>query len=702
MKKRHLLLLASLLLLQAVCAGFGKLSAQTLSADTLSWSWEVSTTTSTMTKTCTLEFTDNLTLSWGDGTVQTLTDSLSGIALTHVYASVANFNCLATGTGILYFKADSRRLLTLNPTKSPALTYLSCTSNQLATLDVSKNTELVSLYCGGNALTALNVSNCTKLQTLTCSDNTMTSLDVSGIPSLKKLTCHTNLLSSLRVCPTGSLSYISCLNCSLQVAELDTLFAQLPALAALPTSKNLYVLNNPGSTNCNIQLANLKNWYPDKLVTSSSFYMPAATCTTGAVIGLDICLTNPVPVIAFELDIVFPSGFELDTVLSCLSAARKGSHLLSIARTASNQYKFLVYSMSTGDKIKGNSGIVLQLFGKMPEAVGVYTVQLKQAVLVDTTTSMCTVTMTSGSLTVLPASVNGDVNGDKEVNVTDVVNLVAYINGRNPSGFSALAADLDNNGFLNVADITKMVVIINTSGSALRSLLVEATSVSRALVLYDRQSVESGNNLYLRQSITDKNCLELCLDNATPVQACQVDISLPTGVTLQTTLVSGKTFRQNGHLIQVSQTGMNKYRLLAYALRPDAAFKGDTGVLALLPLQVAASMPAANYPVYLDAPVLTGMNLTTIPSNGFDLSATVGSLNSSETILKAGTDGQSGLWVQGMGLTEVYVWDLSGKMLEHHRLNGLTAYHASFPKGVYVVHARSDSKTELNQKVVVQ
>lgn len=701
MKKGHLLYLASLLFLQVVCTGFGKLSAQTLSADTLSWSWEVSTTTSTMTKSCTLEFTGNLTLNWGDGSVQTLTDSLSGIALTHVYASVANFNCVATGTGLLYFKADSRRLLTLDPTKAPALTYLSCTSNQLAALNVSKNTELVSLYCGGNALTALNVSNCTKLQTLTCSDNSLTSLDVSGVPSLKKLTCHTNLLTSLRVCPTGSLSYISCLNCSLQVAELDTLFAQLPTLAVVPTSKNLYVLNNPGSTNCNIQLANLKNWYPDKLVTSSSFYLPAATCTTGAVVALDVCLTNPVPVIAFELDVVFPSGFELDTVQSCLAAARKGSHLLSIARTGSNQYKFLAYSMSTGDKLKSNSGVVLQLIGKTPDTAGVYSIQLKQAVLVDTTTSMCAVTTTNGSLTVLPASVNGDVNGDKEVNVTDVVNLVAYINGRNPSGFNALAADLDNNGFLNVADITKMVVIINAAGITLRSSTVE-TSTDRLLVLYDQQSAVSGNNLYIRQSDTTKNCLELCLDNANPVQALQVDIRLPAGVSLQTASVSGKTFRQNGHLIQVSSIGLNNYRLLAYALRPDAAFKGDTGVLALLPLMLPEILPASNYPVYLNAPVLTGMNRTTVPSRGFDLSAKLGAVQSSDRSLKAGTDGQSGLWVQGMGLTEVFVWNLSGQLLEHQRLNGTNTFSASFPKGVYVVRAQSDSKNELNQKVVVR
>ena len=701
MKKRHLRFLASLLLLQAVCTSFGKLSAQTLSADTLSWSWEVSTTTSTMTKSCTLEFTGPLTLDWGDGAVQTLSDSLSGIALTHIYSSVANFNCVAIGTGILYFKADSRRLLTMNPTKSPALTYLSCTSNQLAALNVSKNTELISLYCGGNALTSLNVSNCTKLQTLTCSDNALTLLDVSGVASLKKLTCHTNLLSSLRVCPTGSLSYISSLNCNLQVAALDTLFAQLPALAVVPTSKNLYVLNNPGSANCNIQLANLKNWYPDKLVTSSSFYMPAVTSTTGALVELDVCLTNPVPVIAFELDVAFPTGFVLDTVQSCLAAARKGNHLLSMAQTATDQYKFLIYSMTTGDKIRNNSGVVLQLFGKAPNTAKVCVVQLKQAVLVDTTTNMCAVTVSNGSLTVMPASVNGDVNGDKEVNVTDVVNLVAYINGQNPAGFSTMAADLDNNGFLNVADITKLVVIINASGVTLRSSSIEATA-ERSLVLYDKQSAVAGNNLYVRQSTSSKNCLELCLDNVTPIQAFQVDIRLPEGVSLHASSVSGKTFRQNGHVIQVSSIGWNNYRLLAYALRPDAAFKGDTGVLVVLPLMVTETLPASNYPVYLNAPVLTGMNLTTVSSHGFDLSANLGSLQNPDRSMKAFTDGHSGLWVQGMGLTEVYVWNLSGKLLEHQRLDGTSSFNACFPKGVYVVRARSNSKTELNQKVMVR
>jgi hypothetical protein len=482
------------------------------------------------------------------------------------------------------------------------------------------------------------------------------------------------------------------------VAELDTLIARLPVLSAVSTSKNLYVLNNPGSANCNIQMAIQKNWTPDKAVTSSSFYMPTATANSGTTVELDVCLTNPLPVIAFELDAVFPAGFELDTVRSCLNATRKGNHLLSIARTGTDQYKFMAYSLSTGDCIKGNSGVVLQLFGKAPDSVKVHGVQLKQAVLVDTTTSMCTVTVTNGTLNVVPASVNGDVNGDKSVDVTDIVLLVAYINGRNPAGFTASSADLDNNGSLNVADITRMVVLINARNVGLRSALAVPT---RSMVLYDPLQEKAGNFLYIRPGSSNSLSIELCLDNAEPVQACQVDLSLPEGLTIQTNAVGTKTDRQNGHLVQVSAVGTGRYRLLAYALRPDAAFRGDSGVLAVLPLQLSESLPAAPYPVCLDAPVLTGMNRTTLTSQGFDLYLPVGT-EPTKGLLKAGTDSHNGLWVQGLGLTDVTVWDLSGKRLDHQALNGSTEYRKTLPRGVYLVRARSTSETLLQERIQVR
>jgi Leucine-rich repeat (LRR) protein len=703
MKNKHLLLIAGLLLLQAVCSGAGRAFAQTLTADTLTWTWEVTTTTSTMTKTCTMEFSGDLILNWGDGSVQTLSDTLSGDLLTHIYASAGDFVCTATGTGLTYFKADSRRLKTLDPTKATALTYLSCTSNQLTGLDVSKNPLLVSLYCGGNNLTQLSVTSCLNLQTLTCSDNKLTGLDVSALSTLKKLTCHTNALTSLSVCSSGSLSYVSCLSCSLQVAALDTLFARLPALTAVSTSKNLYVLNNPGSANCNIAAATTKNWTSDVVTTSSSFYIPTTSCIVGDSVELDIYLTNPVPVIAFELDVIFPKGFTLDTLRSCLSPSRKGGHMLSVARTGNEplKYKFMAYSMMTGDVFLGNSGVLLKLCGTMPDSVQTVTVQLQQAVLVDTATNMSTVTVSNGTLKIESAVVKGDVNGDEQVNVTDVVNLVAYINGCGPSGFDPAAADLDGNGSWNVADITRMVVIINASEVTLRSSRAFSDWKS-TLALYDNQTVVSGNNLYLRASAGSSNCLELCLDNAEAVQACQVDITLPDGLQIMTQSVSAKTPRQNGHLLQVNALGANRYRLLLFAFKPDAAFQADTGALVLLPLQIAESLPYGDYPVYLDAPVLTGMDRTTLSSKVYDCLTNIGSELDANESLKAGTDGQSGLWVQGPGLTEVTVLDLTGRKRFHLNPCPSESCSLTLPIGMYIVHARSILKPDLVVKVAVR
>jgi hypothetical protein len=116
---------------------------------------------------------------------------------------------------------------------------------------------------------------------------------------------------------------------------------------------------------------------------------------------------------------------------------------------------------------------------------------------------------------------------------------------------------------------------------------------------------------------------------------------------------------------------------------------------------MSESMPDGHFPIYLDAPVLTGMNLTTLPSKGFDLSATIGDPTTGSE-LKAGTDGLSGLWVQGMRLAEVSVWDLSGRLLERRPMNGADSYRASYPRGVYLIRAQSEAQTVLKQKVAVR
>ena len=51
----------------------------------------------------------------------------------------------------------------------------------------------------------------------------------------------------------------------------------------------------------------------------------------------------------------------------------------------------------------------------------------------------------------------GDVTGDGIVSVADVVSIISYILGENPSEFKAAAADVNGDGKVTVADIVMVI-----------------------------------------------------------------------------------------------------------------------------------------------------------------------------------------------------------------------------------------------------
>ena len=63
-------------------------------------------------------------------------------------------------------------------------------------------------------------------------------------------------------------------------------------------------------------------------------------------------------------------------------------------------------------------------------------------------------------VTIEPATIPGDVNGDGLVNVTDIVATVNYIMEKPSDNFNEEAADLNGDCSINVTDIVKMVSII--------------------------------------------------------------------------------------------------------------------------------------------------------------------------------------------------------------------------------------------------
>lgn len=90
---------------------------------------------------------------------------------------------------------SDNQLTSLDVTQNEGLAVLACYGNQLTSLNVTQNTALEQLFCENNLLTAIDVTNHNKLMLFNCNDNQLTTLDVSGCPDLFQLYCYGNQIS---------------------------------------------------------------------------------------------------------------------------------------------------------------------------------------------------------------------------------------------------------------------------------------------------------------------------------------------------------------------------------------------------------------------------------------------------------------------------------------------------------------------------
>ena len=57
----------------------------------------------------------------------------------------------------------------------------------------------------------------------------------------------------------------------------------------------------------------------------------------------------------------------------------------------------------------------------------------------------------------LTASTRGDVDGDGNVNISDVTALIDYLLSGNATGVNVTAADCDQDGNVNISDVTALI-----------------------------------------------------------------------------------------------------------------------------------------------------------------------------------------------------------------------------------------------------
>lgn len=207
----------------------------------------------------------------------------------------------------------------------------------------------------------------------------------------------------------------------------------------------------------------------DSLQADNVVYIDDATAKAGDELTLSVKLKNANPVYGYEFKLLLPEGVTVVTETDAFGDMEIQAMQTDI-RTNASRHTFrtslkdgvltvLCYSASKKAFAAGD-GEVAQIRVKIPEgmAAGMYPVKIVQeAVSLESSTPV--IDMLQSTLTISNA-ISGDVNGDAKVDILDLVALISYLKGSVPPHFDESAADVDNSGTCNVADVTALANVL--------------------------------------------------------------------------------------------------------------------------------------------------------------------------------------------------------------------------------------------------
>ena len=367
-----------------------------------------------------------------------------------------------------------------------ALKELRCYNNPMTSLDVSDCTSLTYLDCAptnsytGTKLTSLNVRGCLYLQKILCYNNNITSLDLTGCISLRELHCfNCPKLTSLNAYYKSSLYLIDCSNCT----SLNQLSCHHNALSTLDISGNtaltsLSCFNNPNLTtitglddctaityldceDCaitdlsavnnmndiqslycrNNQLTQLNVTYKSKLknlLVAGNKSLTSLQCYDNALTNLDVtnctALTN-MSCTGNKLTSLSLSGCPALVSLYCNRNYISGTAMTQLVnslpmRSSSNPGTFRVVNITNENNVI------------TPEQLAIARSKYWNPKKWD-----------GSSWVDITNATRGDVNGDGNVNITDITALIDYLLKGNTGNINQDAADCNQDSVVNISDI---------------------------------------------------------------------------------------------------------------------------------------------------------------------------------------------------------------------------------------------------------
>ena len=370
---------------------------------------------------------------------------------------------------------------------------------------------------------------------------------------------------------------------------------------------------------------NLSDTCEVKVIDNNAIVINDSRMQIGSQYSYPIEMINSDNITAFQCDIHLPKGISVaevegDLDIELNSERASNDHTMVCQMVNDSTLRVMAYSMNIKPFV-GNTGELMRMNLNVLEEMeeGIYSIKIDNIILSGINDDAYYPTSVSSMVEVYRYEV-GDANGDKMVDITDVVSIINVALGNTPSNFQFKVADINGDNQINVLDVVAIAKIILNQAIAPASNAMNTMGMNEpnALVI---------NNVSIKAGETQK--VAVMLNNIDDFTAFQMDLRLPQGISLINPRLTNRG--TVSHTLNVSQGKNGVTRLISYS--PTLAnYKNNSG--AIIEFELSADEQfKGNDVIRIDNIIFADKN-----SQGYKLNnvkATIGSISGVDAITSA-------------------------------------------------------------------
>ncbi len=345
------------------------------------------------------------------------------------------------------------------------------------------------------------------------------------------------------------------------------------------------------------------------------------TTAAGKEVVLPIKMKNTCDISAYQFDLYLPEGFTVAVDEDGMEKIEVGSrttsrrHVIDCAKQKDGSLRVIAYSMKNYN-FENSDGDVAKITINVPSGIadGMYNVVLKNIVLSTAKSEKFEVAKILGQIEV-NSTKPGDLNNDGVLNVADVTGLVALVLGESTEDVPSHVADLTGDGKIQVNDVVALVNLILSENVE----TVSAMSAPRLMAV--ENAVDYSKDIEIEPFTIqpgEEKTISVLLNNVgAKYTGWQADFHFPAGIEpvsdedgYYIEVVPGRTTTRL-HTIASAKQKDGSVRVMSYSMK-NALFKGEHGAVAEITVKAAGDLKAGTYQIKATNVVLSGKDAVAV------------------------------------------------------------------------------------------